>query len=101
MKTRTRVSHAALLLFVIAAHAHAASDEGTVTGAVTDSSGKPVGNASVAFRTPAVQPLASAKTDADGHFAIASRDAGNLRACRYRTRIRQRQQHRDNERGHG
>jgi outer membrane receptor protein involved in Fe transport len=43
MKNRTRVSHAALLLFAIAAHAHAATDESPATGAVTDKADKPVG----------------------------------------------------------
>lgn len=42
MKNRTRVSHAALLLFAIAAHAHAATDENPATGAVTDKADKPV-----------------------------------------------------------
>ncbi|WCM24213.1 TonB-dependent receptor [Paraburkholderia bryophila] len=44
MKNRTRVSHAALLLFAIAAHAHAATDESPATGAVTDKADKPVGD---------------------------------------------------------
>ncbi|MFM0591549.1 TonB-dependent receptor [Paraburkholderia dilworthii] len=44
MKNRTRVSHAALLLFAIAAHAHAATDESSATDAVTDKAAKPVGN---------------------------------------------------------
>ncbi|MFM0643106.1 TonB-dependent receptor [Paraburkholderia bryophila] len=44
MKNRTRVSHAALLLFAIAAHAHAATDESPATDAVTDKAAKPAGN---------------------------------------------------------
>ncbi|WP_176057792.1 TonB-dependent receptor [Paraburkholderia sp. BCC1876] len=44
MKNRTRVSHAALLLFAIAAHAHAATDESPATDAVTDQAAKPAGN---------------------------------------------------------
>ncbi|PQV54547.1 TonB-dependent receptor [Paraburkholderia sp. BL21I4N1] len=42
MKNRTRVSHAALLLFAIAAHAHAATDGNPATGAVTDQADPPV-----------------------------------------------------------
>lgn len=42
MKNRTHVSHAALLLFAIAAHAHAATDENPATGTVTDKADKPV-----------------------------------------------------------
>ncbi|KPD16806.1 hypothetical protein ADM96_23300 [Burkholderia sp. ST111] len=54
MKNRTRVSHAALLLFAIAAHAHSAPDEGSVTGAVTDAAGKPVRNATVSVQNASV-----------------------------------------------
>ena len=70
MKNRTRVSHAALLLFAIAAHAHAAPDEGSVTGAVTDAAGKPVRNATVSVQNASGAAVNEAKTDADGRFAI-------------------------------
>jgi outer membrane receptor protein involved in Fe transport len=70
MKTRTHVSHAALLLFAIAAHAHAAPDEGSVTGAVTDAAGKPVQNAQVSVQNASGAAVSEAKTDAAGHFAI-------------------------------
>ena len=70
MKNRTRVSHAALLLFAIAAHAHAAPDEGSVTGAVTDAVGKPVRNATVSVQNASGAAVNEAKTDADGRFAI-------------------------------
>ncbi|MFM0042271.1 TonB-dependent receptor [Paraburkholderia sediminicola] len=70
MKNRTRVSHAALLLFAIAAHAHAAPDEGSVTGAVTDAAGKPVRNATVSVQNASGAAVNEAKTDAEGHFAI-------------------------------
>lgn len=71
MKNRTRVSHAALLLFAIAAHVHAAPDEASVTGAVTDTAGKPVRNATVSVQNASGAAISEAKTDADGHFAIA------------------------------
>ncbi|MEA3084399.1 MAG: hypothetical protein QOC89_2096 [Paraburkholderia sp.] len=71
MKNRTRVSHAALLLFAIAAHAHAAPNEGEVTGAVTDTAGKPIRNATVSVQNASGAAVNEGKTDADGHFAIA------------------------------
>jgi len=71
MKNRTRVSHAALLLFAVTAHAHATRDEGSLAGAVTDAAGKPIDNATVRAQNASGAAIDETKTDAAGHYDIA------------------------------
>ncbi|MGF6571342.1 outer membrane receptor protein involved in Fe transport [Paraburkholderia sp. GAS333] len=73
MKNRTRVSHAALLLFAIAAHAHATTgqDEGSLAGAVTDAAGKPISNATIRVQNASGAAIDETKTDAAGRYVVA------------------------------
>jgi outer membrane receptor protein involved in Fe transport len=71
MKNRTRASHAALLLFAVAGHAHAGQDEGSLAGAVTDAAGKPISNATVHVENASGAAIDETKTDAAGRYDIA------------------------------
>ena len=84
MKNRRLFAHAALLLFaqIAPGHAYAAGSDGAVSGSVTDSSGKPVANASVTIQTSdGLHPHAT-RTDAEGHFQFTRWETGqyDLRA---------------------
>ncbi|SAL53071.1 TonB-dependent siderophore receptor [Caballeronia udeis] len=72
MKNRTLIAHAALLLFaqIAAGHVYAAGSDGAVSGSVTDSSGKPVANASVALQDASGASVGATSTDATGHFSV-------------------------------
>jgi outer membrane receptor protein involved in Fe transport len=72
MKNRTLFAHAALLLFaqIAPGHAYAAGSDGAVSGSVTDSSGKPVANASVALQDASGASVGATSTDASGHFSV-------------------------------
>src|SRR5258706_131832 len=72
MNNRTLVSHAAPLLFAIASHAYAAPNDSSVTGAVTDSSGKPITNATVSVQNASGASVSETKTDAKGRFVTGS-----------------------------
>ncbi|MFT4066156.1 TonB-dependent receptor [Paraburkholderia sp.] len=76
MRTRHRITLAALLLFALAARAYA-SDDSSVTGMVADSSGKPVGNATVTLQNASGKAMATVQTDANGHFTLAHVDPGS------------------------
>ena len=70
MKNRTLFTHAALLLFaqIAPGHAYAAGSDGAVSGSVTDSSGKPVANASVALQDASGASVGATSTDASVVF---------------------------------
>src|SRR5471032_2522850 len=72
MKNRTRIAHAALLLFaqIATGQAYAAGSDGVVSGSVTDSAGKPVANASVALQDASGTSVGATSTDAAGHFSV-------------------------------
>src|ERR1700739_1355591 len=69
MKNRHHLSQAALLLFAFAAHAYAA-DDSSITGAIADSSGKPVSKATVTIQDASGKAVGAAQTDANGHFIL-------------------------------
>lgn len=71
MKRRTPFSRATLLLFAISAHAYAAADDGSMRGAISDASGKPVSGATVSVQRASGASISEAKTDANGHFSIS------------------------------
>ncbi|CAN7406684.1 TonB-dependent receptor [Caballeronia sp. LjRoot29] len=72
MKNRTLIAHAALLLFaqISAGPVYAAGSDSAVSGSVTDSSGKPVANASVVLQNASGASVGATSTDASGHFAV-------------------------------
>jgi outer membrane receptor protein involved in Fe transport len=72
MKNRTLFAHAALLLFaqIAANHAYAAESDGTVSGSVADSTGKPVANANVVLQNASGAAAGTANTDTSGHFVV-------------------------------
>ena len=72
MKRTTPFFRAALLLFAIPAHVYAAADDGSVRGAISDASGKPVSGATVSVQRASGASMSEAKTDALGHFQISN-----------------------------
>jgi len=69
MRIRHRITLAALLLFALAARAHA-SDDSSVTGVVADKSGKPVNKATVTLQDASGKAVGTVQTDAGGHFTL-------------------------------
>ncbi|MFM0282217.1 TonB-dependent receptor [Paraburkholderia sediminicola] len=69
MRNRHPLTQAALLLFAFAAHAYAA-DDSSITGAIADSSGKPVSKATVTIQDASGKAVGAVQTDAKGHFIL-------------------------------
>jgi hypothetical protein len=69
MRNRHPLTQAALLLFAFAAHVYAA-DDSSITGAIADSSGKPVSKATVTIQDASGKAVGAVQTDAKGHFIL-------------------------------
>jgi len=69
MRNRHYLTQAALLLFMFAGHAYAANDS-SITGAIADSSGHAVSNATVTVQDASGKAIGAAQTDANGHFIL-------------------------------
>ncbi len=65
-----------LLVFVSVASLSAQSNSASVTGTVTDPSGKPVQDAAVAVRNEASAAVSKGTTDAQGKYSVGSLPAG-------------------------
>jgi hypothetical protein len=68
MRNRHHLTQAALL-FAFAAHVYAA-DDSSITGAIADSSGKPVSKATVTIQDASGKAVGAVQTDTKGHFIL-------------------------------
>lgn len=66
-----------VLIFVLASLTHAQETAGTISGTVSDSSGKAVANAKVSAKNKVSGQSAEAETDSDGHYTIPNLAPGD------------------------
>ncbi|TCG05898.1 TonB-dependent receptor [Paraburkholderia steynii] len=70
MNKPTLVAQATLAFFAVASHAWAASGSAALTGTVTDTTGRPIANATVNLQNASGASINRSRTEATGHFTI-------------------------------
>ena len=78
-RAKSLCSLVVVLIFVLIAHSVRAQEpNSTLSGAVTDSSGKPAIDVKISVRNVATGGATEAQTDSSGHYSIHESRAGKL-----------------------